>query len=517
MQAVKEFTKIQKKKLHEIAAKTPTIQPFLDDNPQKKRDRIKRATGEGWPAFSFFATQYFPHVITKDFCPAHKEIHDEIEINNHGVTAITGFRGLGKTVLFGPLYELWALIRGESYIVNVAADEDLAEERNMFIYNELSNNARLLNDFPELQILEGEEKDFYLRNKARVRARSIRQAVRGTINPKTGQRPGIIDCDDIDKEENIGNYKIGKRKLDKILSELLGALDPGRPGKVLWKGNLTHPNLAICQLEDLLIDEIKEDPAARPEQRKHLRSGKKLMLRFPVEDENGNSIWEQQYPTSSLPEIRKTMGMVNYQRDMLGKKIIEGKVFKWEWFKRWHKKIWKSKAYARLYADLAPGEKNCYKAIVGGARHDSKYYITHLRVRQEKNSAFFRAYYEAYLDLHKKHGHRFKAYVEANFDQYRSFCRDMDIWCTDNGLPSITHKIKKYYNKGKKTERIESLETIVEQAKILMPDGQDTKTLTEQFLAYPDGFLDGPDAVEGWLQQFPGYNPSRGRARVRAV
>jgi len=513
-----DFTKIQKKQLYELAAKTPTIMPFVDDTPEKRRKRIKKVKGNSWLAYSYFAKTYFPHIITKKFAEAHREMFETTNNNINGLTAITGFRGLGKTILMGPIYEIWKLVKGEDYIVNIAADEDLAEERNMFIYNELRNNKRLLHDFAELEIFEGVEKDFYLKNKARIRARSIKQTVRGTINPKTGKRPGIIDCDDIDKEDNIGNYTIGKRKMDKILSEYLGALDPAKEGHIIWKGNITHPNFAISQLEDVLIDEIKaKEPKSQPERRQHLISGKKILLRFPIEDKNGHSVWKEQYPDIALKALKSTMGMVNYLRDMMGKKIIEGKVFKFEWFKR-YKQIPKQKqVFARLYADLAPGEKNCYKALVGGIRWDNKYYITHLRVRQESNGAFFRAYYDAFTELYRRYGHKFRAAVEGNFDQYRSFCRDFDLWCDENGLPRITHKIKKYINTGKKTERIESLETIIEQGKILFPDGQDTKTLEEQFLAYPDGYMDGPDATEGWLQQFPGYNPSKGRARVRRL
>lgn len=512
------FTKIQQKKLQEIAVLTPSILPFPDDSPGKKAERVERVTGEGWNAFSFMCKTYLPHIFTLPFCPDHREEFYLTEANVNGITADTGFRGFGKTMRMGPAYQIWNLMKGENYILNIAADREIAAERTSFIYNELTNNRRIRSDFPELKIVDGDEEDFYLKNNARIRARSIKQGIKGTINPKNGKRPGLIDCDDIDKSDNIGNWTIGKRKLDKILGESLGALDPSKDGRVTWKGNLTHPNFAICQLEDEIIEEIKaEDPKARPEDRKHLISGKKILMRFPVEKPDGTSRWPEQFPTEELAELKKTMGTVNYLREMMGKKIIEGKVFQWEWFQRWKRLPKFKRVYARLYADLAPGEKNCYKAFLGGFREENKYYVTHLRVRQEKNSAFFLAYYTAFEELLAKHGSRFRAYVEGNFDQYRNFCRDFELFCQAKGLSSITHKIRKYDNRGKKTERIESLETIVEQGKIIFPDGQDTKTLEEQFLAYPDGYMDGPDATEGWLQQFPGYNPRRGRARARRV
>ncbi len=513
-----KFTKIQQKELFEIAARTPSILPFPDDTPGKKAQRVEKVAGEGWKAFSFMCITYLPHIFTLPFCDDHKEEFEIVESNIKGLTVDTGFRGFGKTVRMGPAYEIWKLMKDEDFIIVIGADIDIASEKTSFLHNELSYNRRIMSDFPELKIIDGDEEDFYLKNNARIRARSIKQTIKGTLNPKTAKRPGLIDCDDIDQSINIGSYTIGKRKLDKILGEILGALDPQKDGRVIWKGNLTHPNFAICQLEDVIIEEIKaEDPKARPDERKHLVSGKKILMRFPLEMKDGTSRWPEQYPTEQLAEIKKTMGSVNYLREMMGKKIIEGKVFKWEWFSRWRRLPKMKRSYARLYADLAPGEKSCYKAFLGGFREENKYYVTHLRVRQEKDSAFFLAYYTAFEELLVKFGSRFRAYVEGNFDQYRNFCRDFDLFCQAKGMTSITHKIRKYDNKGKKTERIESLETIIEQGKVIFPDGQDTKTLEEQFLAYPDGYLDGPDATEGWLQQFPGYNPRRGRARARRV
>jgi hypothetical protein len=513
-----EFTKIQMKRLHEIAAKTPSIRPFEKDTPAAKASRVEKVTDKGWEAFKFFCQTYLPHIVTKPFSRDHSNCFNEIEANINGITGITGYRGFSKTMLFGPSYTIWKLINGVIYAVCVSADQEISEERTFLIWNELENNVRIKNDFPEMKIIDGKEDDFYLKNKARIRARSIAQFRRGSLNPKTGKRVDLVDVDDIDKDENIGNYTIGKRKLDKVLGAIFGSKNPENDFICTWKGNLTHPNLAICQFEDLLFDEMKaERPGLEMKDVKHLRSGGKIMLRYPVERSDGTSVWPEQYSDAELVKMRQDMGQVNYLREMMGKKIIEGKIFKFEWFKRWRQLPKTRGCFARLYADLAPGEKSCYKAFLGGFRNEKKYYVTNLRVRQENDGAFFRAYYDAFQELSEKFGSRFRAYVEGNFSQYRYFIRDFDLFCQAKGLPSITHKIRKYDNTGKKTERIESMETIIEQGKILFPDGQDVKTLEEQFLAYPDGFMDGPDATEGWLQQFPGYNPRRGKARFRRM
>lgn len=189
-----KFIQRQNKALQEIAAKTPHVIPFSGDSPAAKDSRISLASSDGWPAFSYFCSTYFPHIFTKPFGWMHQEMFEEVEALC-GVTAITGFRGLGKTVLMGVVYPIWKIIKGERYVIHTAADNDLAVERSAFTLHELQNNRRLVSDFPELEPVDSEKEDFYLKNRTRIRARSIKQSHRGTINPKTARRPGLIVCD----------------------------------------------------------------------------------------------------------------------------------------------------------------------------------------------------------------------------------------------------------------------------------------------------------------------------------
>jgi len=88
-------------------------------------------------------------------------------------------------------------------------------------------------------------------------------------------------------------------------------------------------------------------------------------------------------------------------------------------------------------------------------------------------------------------------------------------WAQDNHLPPISHRIKRIDNKDNKNLRIERTETIIETAKVLFPEGQDTHTLISQFLTYPDGYIDGCDALAGCLERFSEYDIGRNRVKVR--
>lgn len=512
-----KFIQRQNKALQEIAAKTPHVRPFSQDSPKAREERVARATGEGWEAFSFFCQTYFPHIFGLPFCPAHQTMFDETE-KTVGIIAITGFRGLGKTVLMGVVYPIWQIIKGERYVIHTAADSDLAQERTAFTLHELVNNKRLTLDFPELTPMDTTDLDFYLKNKTRIRARSIKQSHRGTINPKTAKRPGLIVCDDIDKEENMGNQTIGRRKMEKITQELAGALDPAEPGRVLWLGNLVHPNYAICQFQEVIKDDLKADkPDLDLEHQTVLKTQHRAILRFSLENKKGRSIWEEQYPTKSLPSLRLKFGNTGYQREMLGKPVIEGNIFKNQWFTKYRslpeppkiKRVW-------LYADPAWGEKGCYKAVISIGYDGTRFYVMHVWIRQTSNTKFFRYYYDTYQELDRTYKVKARAACETTFGQARILA-DFDRWAADNGLPPMSHRVKKIDNRENKNLRIERTETIIETAGVLFPEGQDTPTLISQFLTYPDGYIDGCDALAGCLERFNEYDIGRNRVRVRKL
>ena len=510
-----KFTKGFRNYLDEIASLTPTIEPFVDDSPAKKSKRIKRVSGEGWKAFKEFSQSYFPHIFRLSFCDDHEDMFNLIE-QHTGLMAITGFRGYGKTVLMGVVYPIWKVIKGERYVVNVAADIDLAKERSEFMLSELTNNRRLLADFPDLEPDGTDEENFFLRNKTRIRARSVLQSIRGTVNPRTALRPGLVVCDDIDQDKNQGNQSIGHRKMDKIIQEIGGSLNPQGGGRIVWLGNLVHPNYAICQYQDKLIDEIKEDHQEfDPDDVKHIEAESGLLLRYPVEDENGNSVWEEQYPTASLPALRKKLGNVGYQREMLGKPVIEGNIFKHEWFKK-HSNDNDPFTQVWLYSDPAWGEKGAYKAVITAGWDGNHFYIIDVWVRQTKSSSYFQYLYETFLHRSKQFGAIFRPSIETVFGQDRILA-DFDRWARDIGLTPISHHFRRINNKENKNKRIERLDTIIESGKLLFPDGQDTPKLISQFLTYPQGYIDGCDAVAGCLERFSEYDIGRNRVRVRTL
>lgn len=511
---MKRFNQRQRRALERIATKTPTIHPFAGDTPKAKEKRIQGVLEDDWNAFATFSQTYFPHIFPLPFCPAHEDMFRHTHKFN-GINGITGFRELGKTVLMGIVYPIWRLVKGDTFIVHVAADAELASVRSMFTHHELGANRRLLVDFPHLRPTTEDPTAFFTTSNAWIIARGIRSSFRGLINPRNAKRPDVIVCDDIDQEQNQGNQSIGRRKLRKIVEEIGGAIATDSDAVVIFLGNLVHPNYSISMLREEILAEIRQDdPEFMPGHNQALITPQRKLLAYSLENPDGTSAWEEKYPTASLPEVRQRFGSTGYQREMLGIAVIDGNIFKNEWFTYYStppknsqlKRVW-------LYSDPAWGQKGCFKAVVAIGYDGFQFYTLRVWVRQVENSIFFQYLHDALTELKQTYGARFRSAIETSFGQAR-LLQDFDRWCQENHLPPISHWMKQIDNRENKNLRIEATETSIQSGRVLFPVGQDMPTLRSQFLTYPDGYIDGPDAFAGCLERFHEYAP-RHRVRIR--
>ena len=508
-----KFTKIQLKKLRDIATRTPEVLPFTNDTPQKRNERIKRVMQDNWHGFSFFCYTYMPHIFDLNFSSDHQDMFTVINSQQYQLIVDTGYRGLGKTVMIAVAYSLWRAILGELYNIQLAADQLLASGRTALLYNQCSENHRLLNDFPQLSILSGTEDEFFIRTKCLFQSRGIMQPIKGSINSKNGKRPGLIIGDDIDKEMNVGNQTIGRQKLDRITGEIFGALQPKGYRKVIWLGNLTHPNFGICQYKDRLVAKTKSlDEDFVDSYDEHIFHENEALLRFPLV-RDGVSAWEEQYSAKEIQNIKHAMGGTNFQREMQGIPVIEGNIFKESWFKRYGIITAKPREVI-LRADPAWGTKGAYKCVNAIMYADDfNYYVIKMWLRQTTDTKFFRYYYDAYCELNRRFGARLRAYIETCYGQER-IKKDFSRWCKDNNLADVTMHIRSDNVKSNKNVDIERLETPIETSRILLPEGQDSAECISQFCTYPQGYIDGPDNIARTMKLFASFDrPRAGKVR----
>ncbi|MDD3535174.1 MAG: hypothetical protein PHC50_03395 [Candidatus Cloacimonetes bacterium] len=513
---MKRFTQRQSKAIARIVAKTPAVLPFAGDSPVEKSQRITRAIDNSWDGFSYFCSTYFPHIFDLPFCPAHEDMFRHTH-NYFGIVGITGFRELGKTILMGVVYPIWRIARGDTFIVHIAADAQLAANRSALTHHQLSENRRILTDFPQLRTDGDDVSEFYLKNNAYILAAGINSSFRGLINPRTARRPDLIICDDIDLERNQGNQNIGRRKLRKILEEIGGAIRKSPDSVVILLGNLVHPNYSIVMYRESIIAHIRQDsPDFMPSYHHTLVMPQRKLLAYPLENPDGSSAWPEKYPAASFPQLRIRYGHTGYQREMLGFAVIDGNIFKNEWFAHYSAPPSLSKvSRVWLYCDPAWGEKGCFKAVAAIAYDGARFYLLRIWLRQTENTAFFRHLYDTTIDLLATYKARFRPSIETTFGQHR-ILDEFDRWARENALKPISHLFKRIDNRENKFLRIEATETTIESARLLFPVGQDTPALKSQYLSYPDGYIDGPDAIAGCLERFSEYS-SRTRVRIRKM
>jgi hypothetical protein len=500
-----KFNIRQQKRLDEIGSRRPTVKVFPNDTQAKKAKRDKLAKRFNWLGFSYFCKTYLPHIFTNDFNQDHRKIFETLLANVKGLTVITGYRGLGKTVEIAIAFVIWMICtQGLQYNIQVAADNKLSEKRTEFLHNEFKENKRISHDFPNTRPTNEAYDKFYLANNTLIEARSIESDVRGAVNPRTAKRVELIIYDDIDREKNIGNQAIGKKKKDKILGDGLGAVIQCPTGRIAVLGNEVHPNYAINQIA------VEMDPKNTS---KHIFKDEKVFLRFKIEDDKGRSRWPEQYPDDELPKLRRTMGYATYMREMMGFPIVEGNYFKSEWFKFWvvlpkkFRKVW-------MVADPSWGEKNCYKAIVViGLAEDDKFYMIDWWADQCSNNVFYANYITRFFRYRRKYNA--KGGFEITFGQ-KKHLKDMDDYCKNNKFPIISHLIKRIVDKENKNQRIENLDTVIEYGLLLFCKNEYTPVFMAQFGSYPNGFIDCCDATALGMKRFTTYTGKK-KARVKRI
>jgi hypothetical protein len=197
---------------------------------------------------------------------------------------------------------------------------------------------------------------------------------------------------------------------------------------------------------------------------------------------------------------------------MLGRSIIEGIIFKENWFVSGCVPADVKMREINLYLDPSWGKKGCYKSVFAVGYDGFHYYVLKAWCRQCENFKMFEYLYSAYEELRSRFGYRVRFYYEGNYGQTR-IMDDFNNWCKDHGKITISHSFKSVINRENKNLRIEALEPVIESGKIIFPEGQDMPTVISQFTSYPQGYIDAPDALSGCMARFHVFN-KRKRMRV---
>jgi len=449
--------------------------PFPNDTLEKKEARKKRCLND----FFLFCKTYFPHYFTKPFGKFHHKLI-QIAKKQQCISAIAGPRGHGKTVILSIAYPIYLALKEQIHFpVFISENKDIAKAKVDAMRAEFTYNARIINDFgKQIRTGDWQDYDFTISTGARFLAQGYRQMIKGLLHGP--YRPDYVVFDDLEGHLSIDSERISKKKLDYIRGDAFGALS--KNGRVLWLANLTHSGSAIARFKNE-CDEHPENQQTR-------------FYLFKAIDDNGNLLWPEGFTKKDLDKIKNAMGTVNFERHYQMNPIVEGDVFKEQWFK-FMESLSPDKDFIKIvtYIDPSLSSKKTadYKAIITIGWDGDNYCIIDCFIRKCSIETMIDYSYDIYW--------RYKPCIiamEDNFWQQILF-QDYDRKAKEKGfhLP-----ITGVNNTVPKTMRIESLSPLIERGKILFNRNiGDTKILIEQLLGFP-GFPndDGPDALEGAIK-----------------
>lgn len=208
--------------------------------------------------FWFFYIYLSHHVL---YPPAdfHKEMFDLTQDTSAGLTAITAFRGSGKSTIMSLSFPIWAIIGkpGIKYILIISHVQQQATQILANIKSELETNSLLIEDFGRHMDTADTWNSSTIvlsEHNARITALSTGSSIRGLKQSQF--RPQLIICDDIESLESVKTMESRQGTFNWFTLDVLPCGDINTHTFVI--GNLLH--------EDSLLSRLKEQIHNNPKQ-----------------------------------------------------------------------------------------------------------------------------------------------------------------------------------------------------------------------------------------------------------
>lgn len=225
------------------------------NNKQAAASSITKTLGMN---FLFFRKFYFPlHNKTED-APFHREVSNilqEMSFNKRGTKfALAAPRGSAKSTLVNTQYAIYCICYHiEPYIIIASSTSDQAEEHLSHIKTELTQNERLIRDFPDVCETgrkpgppRWKQNEIITRNDVKLTALGSGQQIRGRRHKQF--RPSLIILDDIEGNEEAKNQESYYKLYDWLTKAILKSGYDGT--NVIFLGTIHHYNSLLAQFTD---------------------------------------------------------------------------------------------------------------------------------------------------------------------------------------------------------------------------------------------------------------------------
>lgn len=488
------------------------IAPLPNESEDAKRKRINFLLDP--KNFFEFCQYYFPDYASAPFGWFHKEAINDILVKEERNNIWEWSRELAKSVLADVLLPAHMLFTGRlDGLILCSETESKGKKLISDLEAQLRENRRIIHDFGDFGIT-GSWINGYFQTKdgIGVWAFGLGQNPAGVRNGH--RRPNLGIVDDADSRKKAKNQTLTKEAVDWIRGEFMGCLATKGRTFIYANNRVAKNGITAHMVGDL------EEGDPKNEGFKHIKvywteEPKTHAKKMP--DEGGVPAWKERYTLQECIDKINDMGYRNSMRQLYHLHIEDGNIFTDEnmpWID-----CLPIQQYDALvsYCDPAFGEsgKGCYRAIVLIGLRNRDFDIVWIWIKQNGN--FASAHHHLAEMIREGSPVLFANNEKIGFRQQVN----CEHWVESNELQKIL--LKKIYQeenltraipwypkfdmdkKADKIGRIESLETLAEHGHLrfnaALKKDKDMQTLRDQFKGFPDGFVDGPDAVQGGISK----------------
>jgi phage terminase large subunit-like protein len=471
------------------------------ETPDQQTKRIEELKGD----FVKFCKYYLGQFMDSDFGWFHKKAAKLIGADPKAFAILEWSREHAKSVFACVMMPMWLYARGEiDGMVVASANQDKAVTLLADLQAQLEHNQKWIRDFGELAALgDWQSGHFTTTDGIGFWAFGRGQSPRGIR--KAQRRPNYAVVDDIDDKIIVRNQQRVRDAVDWITEDLLGALSI-KGARLVIAGNRIHKQSILAHL----VGDVEPDDPKR-EGITHIKVYAIENKRHNKADaSNGRPAWKERYTLKEISDRMALMGYRSARREFFHEHHEEGHVFQFEWM-QWRKCL-KLEQYDDLIVYCDPSfkdtKKSDFKAIVLLGKKGLQIDLIKAWVRQASTTSMVGVFYDWFEDKLRE---RARYFIEANMLQ-DLLLDDFRLEGERRGYHLPIRPDKR--NKPNKEMRIENLTPLFERSLMYFNEAEkqspDMQTLLQQFLGFPYGHDDGPDAVEGGVFYLQGAGRSAG-------
>ncbi len=477
--------------------------PFDDMSAAAVKER------KGLP-FSEWCQTYLPHYFDVPFSPAH---HRMIEAAGEpGMpTFIAAFRGFGKSVILSLARPMKRAIEGKCpYFIYGSEVQRLAAQAMDYLRLELEHNPRIRSDYGEITVKGSEEVwvatlprpkekgGQFKRRSCKFEAFGIGMSPRGRRFHQ--YRPVEFIGDDLENAELARNPQREKNLWDWMMDEVVPALEPE---KFIFTvlGTMFGPGCMMVRAQEKAKEKDAQD-----------RPLVKVFLQPATV--NGHSVWPARFSDAALERIRRLIGLRNWLRNYDLSAEDPDKPFQAKWIGEYdEEKIDLGNLLRVMFLDPAISEAptGCPRALicVGANKKTGKRYVLDAWIARGTALDM--------VDRLIEFNSRFNPYL-IGIEQNGGFALIRPL--LQMRLGGAYMPVRYIDHSQNKDVRIQVLGPQFEDGRWEFPMNPNAgvRTLIEQLLSYPDGFVDGPDALAGCDEMLPSsFNPRAGQLEYQSL